>query len=124
LEEHRDQGVLVLTYQAAEFRRQCDHDMKVRHRQEQFALTLKPSGGRVMPALRARAMPAGVKEQMFAMTVRAFGDMAAERACAAKCQRLDGTNVTRQYGVAVPLQVVLAMPTQNIGDSKHGSAGG
>jgi hypothetical protein len=98
--------------------------MKVRHRQEQSALTLKPSGGRVMPALRARAMPTGVKEQMFATTIRALGDMAAECACAAKCQRLDGTNVTWQYGVAVPLQVVLAMPTQNIGNPEHGSVGG
>jgi hypothetical protein len=94
--------------------------MKVRYRQEQVTLTNEPLGGRVVTTLRARAMPTGVKEQMFAMTVGAFGDMAAERTCAAQGKRLDGTNVTRQYGLAMPFQVVLAVPTQNIGNPEHG----
>jgi hypothetical protein len=98
--------------------------MKVRHRQEQFALTLEPPSGRVVSALRARAVPAGVQEQMLATAVGAFGDMAAERSCAAQGKRLDGANVTRQYGFAIQLQIVLAMPTQYIGDPEHCSARG
>jgi hypothetical protein len=75
-----------------------------------------------MSALRTRAIPAGMQEQMLAMAVGAFGDMAAECSCAAAGQRLDGTNVTGQYGIAISLQIVLAVPTQNIGNSEHGLA--
>ena len=71
------------------------------------------------PALRARAMAAGVQEQMLASAVRAFGDMAAESTCTAQGEGLDGTNVTGQYSIAIPLQVVLAVPTQNIGNPEH-----
>jgi hypothetical protein len=112
---------LVLTHQAAKLRRQSDHHMKVRHRHEQRTLTLKPPAGRVVAALRARAMPAGVQQQMLAMAVRAFGNMAAERSRAAPGNRVDGMNVTGQYSITVPLQVVLAVPTQNIGNPEHGS---
>jgi hypothetical protein len=65
-------------------------------------------------------MPAGMQEQMLAMAVGAFGDMAAECSRAAAGQRLDGTHVTWQYGMAVSLQVVLAVPSQNIGNPEHG----
>jgi hypothetical protein len=95
--------------------------MKVRHWQEQLTLTFKPPASRVVTALRTDAMPAGVQEQMLAMAVGAFGDMTAERSCAAAGKRVDGTNVTGQYSIAVPLQVVLAVPTQNIGNPEHGS---
>jgi hypothetical protein len=50
--------------------------------------------------------------------------MATERSGAAPGNRMDGTNVTGQYGIAVLPQVVLAVPTQNIGNPEHGSARG
>jgi len=49
--------------------------------------------------------------------------MATESTRSAQSERLDGTCVTGQNGIAIPLQIVLAMPTQNIGDSGHGAAG-
>jgi|GEM_PF-2672317 len=96
--------------------------MEVGHGQEQITLVSEPSGGRVVTTLRTRTMSAGVKEQMLTMAIRAFGDVAAERTRAASGQRLDGTNVTGQYGIAVALQVVSAVPTQNIGNPEHDSA--
>jgi hypothetical protein len=69
-------------------------------------------------------MSAGVKEQMLAMAILALGNMTTERTCAAPGKRLNGTNVTGQYGIAVTLQVVCAVPTQNIGNPEHGSAHG
>ena len=112
---------MVLTHQAAKLRWQGDHHMKVSYRQEQLVLTVEPPPGRVVPTLRTRTMSAGVQKQMLAMALGAFGDMAAKGSCAALSKRLNGTDMTGQYGVAVALQVVLAMPTQNIGNPEHGS---
>jgi hypothetical protein len=95
--------------------------MKVRYRQEQLALTVEPPTGRVVPTLRTRTMSARVQKQMLAMALGAFGDMAAERSSATPGKRLNGTDMTGQYGVAVVLQVVIAVPTQNIGNPEHGS---
>jgi hypothetical protein len=60
-----------------------------------------------------------MKKEMFTMALGALGDMAAERAGSTSGERLDGADMTGQYGFAVTLQVVLAMPTQNIGNSGH-----
>jgi hypothetical protein len=112
------------TYQPTKLGRQRNHHVEVGNGQEQVTLVSEPSGGSIVATLRTGTMSAGVQEDVFAMAVRALGDVATECTSAAPGKRLDGTNVTGQYGIAVTLQVVSAVPTQNIGNPEHGSARG
>jgi hypothetical protein len=111
------------THQPTKLGRQRNHHVEVGNRQEQVTLVSEPSGRSIATTLRTRAMTAGVEEQMLAMAILALGNMAAERTRAAPGNRLNGTDVTGQYGIAVTLQVVSAVPTQNIGNPEHDRAG-
>ena len=69
LEEHRKERCLMRAHEAAELRRQSEHDMEVGHGQEKLALPRDPILSRVMAALWTGAMPARMKEQMLRSTL-------------------------------------------------------
>lgn len=122
LKEHAQEHALVGPHDLSQLGREREHDVEVLDRQYELSLLLEPSSRGVVATLWARPMPARVIEQMCASALCALGQMAAQCQGAALRDRLDGTGVTGQHGIAVALQIVGPMPTQNVGEAQHGSA--
>jgi hypothetical protein len=65
-------------------------------------------------------MSTRVVEQVRALALRAQREMSTERRGAALCDRIDGTDMTGQHGLAVALQIVRPVSPQYIGESERG----
>jgi hypothetical protein len=118
--EHGEQHALVVAHDAPELGGQREDDVEVLHGQEQVALSRDPAGGGIMAALRASAVVAGVKEQVLVAARGAPGEVAAERTGAAARDRAHGVDVAARHGGAVAREVVLTMPTDDVGE-QHGA---
>lgn len=110
---------LVRANDSAQLRGQSEDDVEVRHRQEQGALTLEPAASGVISTLGAGAVPARMVQQMRAAARGALGEVSAECTGATAQNGRQGTDVARQYGGAVAIEVVLPMPAHDVGELEH-----
>lgn len=122
LKEHTQEHALVRAHDASQLGRQRKHDVEVLDRKQELALLLEPSGRGVVTTLWTGPMSARMIEQMDTAALRALGQMATERSSAALGDGLDGTDVTLQHRIAVALQIVGPVPTQDVGEAQHGGA--
>ena len=120
LKQYVEQCALMRTHGSSQLRREREHHVVVRGRQEQALLARQPGSCGVVPASRARTVPARVVAQMLALTLGAAREVSPKRWRATACDRFDGTHVTGQYCRAVALQVAGSVPQEHVGEPEHG----
>ncbi len=119
-EQDRQQCLLVCADDASKLRWKGEHDVKVGHWQHQLTLSRQPALGGVVSALRTRAMPAGVIEQVLGVAARAVRDVTAECRGPTACDGAQRADVTRQQARAEASDVVLAVLSHDLGQTGHG----
>ena len=92
--------------QAAQFRRQGEGDQEIAARHQPAGLPLNPALALKVLAMRAIAVPAGVRHQALLVAGRAFGQHENPRAGAAPLHGGQGVALAGQNGVVVLRQAI------------------
>ena len=120
LEQGGVHHALMASGQRAQLGRQREGDQKVGARQQAVGLLLEPGLGLLVLAGRAMPVAARSADRVDLPAGLADVEHGPEFACAARGDRVQHLLVLPGHGGAEPLEILPAVPPQDVGDGRHG----
>jgi hypothetical protein len=110
----------VRAHETPELVREGEDDVEIGDGKQELPLALEPALGRVVAALRARAVPAGVKKEVLLVALGAHGEVSTHRRGAAASDVIECASVAWQEASSGARAISGTVATQDVCEPEHG----